>query len=290
MDNDIFIKAVLVDKVKLKPRALCKNKSVLFQDMLAQRFEGVCTYHGYIKKGSISIVRYTAGLVKDVFLNGDVEYHVTYNALVCNPAIGSTVRAKVINQNMFGILGEVSVMCNGQTVPVLEVIITKMTDVDDDAKVSFDDIAINDMINVEILKKKFELGDTKILNVGRIIKNDIEKHELDGGGSNSDDDELNELNALDLTTLGGGDVDPDADADADPDADEEDEKADRSDDEKEESVSGSASADEKDDDDEEDDFGFGSDADDDDGDGSSVGGESDGGDGGGDGGDGGFEL
>ena len=249
--NEIFIKAQLVDKVKLSPRALCKNKTLLFQNLLAERFEGVCTYHGYIKKGSVSVIKYTAGIIKDVFLNGDVEYHVTYDALVCNPAIGSTVRAKVVNQNMFGILGEVSVLYNGQTIPVLEIIITKMTDVD--AASPLDDVKIGDMINVEILKKKFELGDEKILNVGKIIKNGIEKHELDGGGFNSDDDELDEEPDV---LVGGEDEDADADADADPDADadadpeaEDKEGAESGDDEGEESEEEDDNASDEDDDD-----------------------------------------
>jgi len=204
--NDIFIKVSLSDKVKLKPGTLCKNKTGIIQDILVRKYEGVCSYHGYIKHGSIAIAKIGSGMIKDVFLNGDVEYTVTYNALVCNPAIGSTVRVKVINKNMFGILGEVSVSHGGIAVPVLEVIVSKMTA--DEENVEIDDIAIGDMVNVEILKKKFELGDDKIINVGRIIKDDVDKHkhehELVGGNADDADE---------------ADVDEDADLDEDLDAD-----------------------------------------------------------------------
>ena len=77
---EIFIQATLEDKITLSPRALCKNKTMTFQDLLAAKFEGVCSYHGYIKTGSIAVVKYTAGMIKDACLNGDVEYHVTYEA------------------------------------------------------------------------------------------------------------------------------------------------------------------------------------------------------------------
>lgn len=219
--NDIFIKVALSDKVKLKPGALCKNKTGIIQDILVRKYEGVCSYHGYIKHGSIAISKIGAGMIKDVFLNGDVEYTVTYNALVCNPAIGSMVRVKVINKNMFGILGEVSVSHGGIAVPVLEVIVSKMTA--DEENVEIEDIAIGDMVNVEILKKKFELGDDKIINVGRIIKDDVDKHkhkhehELVGGNADADADDAD----ADADDADADDADLDDDA-ADADLDDDD--------------------------------------------------------------------
>ena len=209
--EDIFVSAVLTDKVKVKPSGLCRNKQSILLDILVRKFEGKCSYHGYIKRGSISIVKCSVGQVKDVSLNGDTEYAVSYNALVCNPVIGSIVRAKVVNQNKFGILAEVFI--NG-TEPVLEIIITKMVE---PGEVSLDNVKVGDMINVEILKKKFELGDEKITNVGRII------HSNARGGN--------------ISMIGGEYNDPDEISDADDgsikelafDEDEEDEEADEED-------------------------------------------------------------
>lgn len=243
--EDIFVKVILSDRIKLKPDSLCKNKTNVIHGMLARKYEGTCSYHGYIKHGSISIVKIGSGMIKDVFLNGDVEYVITYSALVCNPAIGSTVRVKVINKNMFGILGEVSVSHGGISVPVLEVIVSKMTA--DEENTELDSIMIGDMVNVEILKKKFELGDDKIINVGRVIKDDVDKHihDLDGGDANDsgvedeldvddieededeeeeendDDDEEEEEKDKEEDEVVDGDV---VDADADADAEEEEEE------------------------------------------------------------------
>jgi hypothetical protein len=70
------------------------------------------------------------------------------------------------------------------------------------------------MINVEILKKKFELGDTKIMSVGKLIKENIVKHELDGGANvDFDDDAADE-------------DDDDEEADEDEDDEEEDDEDD----------------------------------------------------------------
>lgn len=215
--EDIFVRVMLLDKIKLQPGTLCKNKTNFIHNMLARKYEGTCSYHGYIKHGSISIVKIGSGMIKDVFLNGDVEYTITYSALVCNPAIGSTVRVKVINKNMFGILGEVSVTHGGISVPVLEVIVSKMTA--DEENVELDTIMIGDMVNVEILKKKFELGDDKIINVGRVIKDDVDKHihDLDGGDANDSQVE----DDLDVDDIDQEDEDEDND---DEDDEEEEEK------------------------------------------------------------------
>jgi DNA-directed RNA polymerase subunit E'/Rpb7 len=182
--EDIFVRAVLVDKIKVSPTYLRKNKATILHNILVDRFEGKCSYHGYIKRQSIAIVKCSAGIVKDVCLNGDVEYNISYSALVCNPAIGSVVRAKVVNQNMFGILAEVYVMGN----VVLEIVIAKMIEPGDEP---LDNIKINDMVNVEIIKKKFELGDEKIINVGKIIKGDAAMR-----GGAFDEEEVIEADAV----------------------------------------------------------------------------------------------
>jgi hypothetical protein len=102
---------------------------------------------------------------------------------VCNPVIGSVVRAKVVNQNKFGILAEVAI--NG-TDPVLEIIITKMVEQGEPA---LGNINVGDMINVEILKKKFELGDEKIKNVGRITSSPMAGGDARADGGDDDDED-----------------------------------------------------------------------------------------------------
>ena len=208
--DEIFVDAVLVDKVKIKPRGLCQNKQSILQDILINKFEGKCSYHGYIKRGSIKIIKCSAGQVKDVTLNGDTEYLVSYRALVCNPIIGSIVRAKVVNQNKFGILAEVTI--NG-TEPVLEIIITKMIE---PGEIPLDKIKVGDMVNVEILKKRFELNDDRITNVGKIIHSNVNGGNVSMIGGEyvayviSDDEDVE-----DDVIIENEDEDADADADGD---------------------------------------------------------------------------
>jgi len=230
--SSIYIEVPVTDRVKLKPHQLCQNIKPLLVDLLKSKFEGKCAYHGYIEKGSItedSIVNYSSGKVRDVLLNGDVEYVVTYNAKICNPAKGSIVKAKVVNQNMYGILADAQ--------KVLEIIIPKK---DSDVDVDLNLIKTGDEIHVEIIGKKFELGDTKMTIVGKIGR-DKNKKLLDAAQL-----------VLDKIAADGiiQDLDPDEDEDEDDEENEDEEEEDEEEEGDEEVSKSKAISDDEDDEDE----------------------------------------
>jgi DNA-directed RNA polymerase subunit E'/Rpb7 len=189
MESSFFITVPLTDNVKVKPHMLCNEMSKNLQTYLEKKFEGRCSYHGYIRPSSIKILKYSAGIVQDVTLNGDVEYIVKYSADVCNPAVGSSVKAKVVNQNMFGILAECSIKNGSITRPVLEIIIAKVSSTND-PEVNVESVNVGDIINVEIVGKKFELDDTKITIVGKIISNKKNIVKIDLLDVENDDDDV----------------------------------------------------------------------------------------------------
>jgi len=199
MDN-VFIRALLTDKIKLKPSLVTQDYVKNVHYKLQTLYEGKCTYHGYIKPDSIEIVKVSAGLVIDVSLNGDTCFNVVYYADVCNPTVGSTVKAKVVNTNMFGILAENGMEINGTYYPILEIIVAKNSTANGGGAVDLDKIKIGGIVNIEVIGKKYELDDKKITVIGKVIENQKHKKELDSvaGGA-----------------LGIGEDDADADADAD---------------------------------------------------------------------------
>ena len=235
--DDIFVSAILTDKVRIKSNGLCKNKEPIIHDILVQKFEGKCSYHGYIKRDSIRISKCSAGVIDDVSLKGYTDFTVAYHALVCNPVIGSVVRAKVVNQNKFGILAEVAI--NG-TDPVLEIIITKMVEQGEPA---LGNINVGDMINVEILKKKFELGDEKIKNVGRITSSPMAGGDARADGGDDDDDLIDEDDVDEEVAEEEEEEDEEEDKEGDEEEDQDEEEDDAEEDGA--SLSGSSDADEE---------------------------------------------
>ena len=161
MDN-IFYRVLLQDKVKIEPKYINKEFRAYVSKKLKTSLEGVCSKHGYIKEGTIDVYKITPGDIDLVGLNGYVTYDVHFYAEVCNPMIGNVVKAKVVNVNKFGILAEV--------VPILEVIVAKNTvNILSDDSIDLEQIKPGDIVNIEIMGKKFELHDKKISVVGRVV-------------------------------------------------------------------------------------------------------------------------
>lgn len=196
MDNtaSIFITSLLTDTIRLAPNELTNKYRDLLLNIIKKRCEGVCSKHGYIRPDSIEIVKVSAGNVRMVSLNGDVIFTIQYKADVCNPAVGTLVRATVANINKFGILAETYIPIindSGTTTntPVISIIVTKQG-VGIVGNVNLDKIKIGDEVNIEILGRKFELNDKKISAIGKIVQTEgdiVVVKEDDEELSNDDD-------------------------------------------------------------------------------------------------------
>lgn len=166
--SKIFTKVLLNDYVKIHPKSLNKNTKDVILNKLKQKVEGVCTKHGYIKKDSISIHKITPGRIELVGLNGYAQYNVYFYAEVCNPLVNSLIKCTVVNINKFGILAIAGFYSNSEFVNVLDVIITKNS-VNIVSDVDLEKIAAKNEIIVEVLGKRYNLGDKKLSVLGRVV-------------------------------------------------------------------------------------------------------------------------
>lgn len=190
---DTFTKCLLNERVNLRAHDLNVNIQEHLQKVLAQRLEGKCTQHGYVRPGSVSVQRYSAGTVLMSTLNGDISFRVWLNAEVCLPPVGSVLQARVRNMNRFGVLCEV---VDGDKV-IVESIIAKSANVCA-SEMDLEQLKQGDAVLVEVLARKFELGDRRISVVGRIVKSLIPSPPETGTIANGDtvvksDDESDEL-------------------------------------------------------------------------------------------------
>jgi hypothetical protein len=132
-----------------------------------------------------------------VSLNGDTVFNVQYKADICNPAIGSIIKGRVSNINKFGILAETQIRVmdeklGAKTITVIESVITKQG-VGISSSINLDRIAIDDVVDIEVLGKKFELNDKKICVIGKITENGkivkrIKIEEVDNNSQAGEDD------------------------------------------------------------------------------------------------------
>ena len=189
-NNEIFVRTLLTDKVKLRPNQLSVRIKDHIVTLLKSKYEGVCSHHGYIRQNSVEIFKCSMGHIQPLSLNGDVEYFINYHADVCNPSIGSIIRTKVVNTNKFGLLTHTGVKdSQGKFLPILEIIIAKhMINTKNDQNI--DDIGIGYELHVELIGKKFDLGSKKICGIGRIIENEPDRNILDEERIANKDDEV----------------------------------------------------------------------------------------------------
>lgn len=168
--DQVCVRCTLQDFVVLAPGKLTADYRQAILASLKRTSEGVCTRHGFVLPGSVSVVTISPGHIQSSSLNGNVCFKVTYQAHVCNPANGSTVPAQVKNINRFGILARSYVRIDDAvTLPVMEIIVTKQNNMSELSDVEMSKIQVGDMIVIEVMGKRFQLGDDHVSIVGKII-------------------------------------------------------------------------------------------------------------------------
>ena len=100
--------------------------------------------------------------------NGNCNYKVAYSVEVCNPMEGMIIKCIVKNINKMGLFAE---MADMEPSPV-SVILAKQHHMDE-SKDAFDAVKINDVINVEVVGKKFNYNDTVISCIGKLSHDDL---------------------------------------------------------------------------------------------------------------------
>jgi DNA-directed RNA polymerase subunit E'/Rpb7 len=189
MDNNSFIPSLLTEKVKLSPKYMNKSFSKKLLNHLIEKNEGKCSKHGYIKRNSISITKISTGVVEAHTLHGFLNYMVQFKALVCNPTNGSVIKCKVVSSNNFGVLCSSGITNeDNEYKAIMDIIVPKNSlNIRSDANIDFDKIVPNQILDVEIIGKKFEITDEKISAVGKIVKLDEDARFVDVE-INEDDD------------------------------------------------------------------------------------------------------
>ncbi|EKX31847.1 hypothetical protein GUITHDRAFT_121964 [Guillardia theta CCMP2712] len=114
------------------------------------KIEGKCMKHGYVKKGSVSIIK----------RSGEI----------CNPSIGTVLRSRIVAINHTAAKAEYTY--NGDV--IIEFLIPRIT-AGIVSEIDIDTLKVGDMVNVEVYGgKKYKLNDTCINIIGKIIKDDKE--------------------------------------------------------------------------------------------------------------------
>lgn len=170
----LYTPLLLREKIVLKPESLHSEFEADILAILKRKYEGICSHNGYIKPDSIEIATVSPGHVRSFSLNGDTEYKVTFRAKICSPCNGSVLEARVISINRLGIMAVVDDPDTGAQ--ILEIVVirgfdgVKVNVADVDRRIDL--VQVGHRLRIEVMGKRFQLGDRKITVVGKIVFED----------------------------------------------------------------------------------------------------------------------
>ena len=134
-----------------------------------------CLKYGLVNKDSIKMISRSCGYFNEREFNSSVTYKIKFIADICNPIEGSFIDCKIISSNKMGLMGIIG--DNVNTSPLI-ILIAKQYHLKNN---KFKNIKIGDIINIEVIGKKFEINDTYISIIGKIP-----------GDEEDEDDELSQ--------------------------------------------------------------------------------------------------
>lgn len=172
MKTDIFTKQILSGMIQLNPLEHNSGVDETILEKLKEKVEGKCDSFGYIKPDSVNILKRSVGMCQPGQFNGNCNYKVAYSVEVCNPVEGMLIKCAVKNINKMGLFCE---LVDVSPSPI-SVILAKQHHMDE-SKELFDAVKLNDVIQVEIIGKKFNYNDTLISCIGKLSHNDMTMEE-----------------------------------------------------------------------------------------------------------------
>ena len=95
----IYMENILTRKVVVPFNTIGKNIEELLNKVIAKKLEGRCASEGYIKKGSVNIISYSAGVAN----SENICFDVSFKCEICKPVEGMRIRCTVCNITKAGI-------------------------------------------------------------------------------------------------------------------------------------------------------------------------------------------
>ena len=157
----VYIPSLLTMKVVLPITEVGKNMKENLEKIISKRNEGKCIAEGFIRPGSIKVIRYSSGVVN----NRNVEFETVFECMICHPVEGMLIECQVKTITKAGIHAEV-VDSNG-VVPIT-VFVARDHHITDR---SFADVKEADKITISVIGVRFELNDPYICVIGKLKTN-----------------------------------------------------------------------------------------------------------------------
>jgi DNA-directed RNA polymerase subunit E'/Rpb7 len=147
-------------KVVLPITEVGKSMKENLEKIISKRNEGKCIAEGFIRPGSIKVIRYSSGNVMGQY----VEFETVFECMICYPVEGMLIECDVKTITKAGIHAEVT--DNVGAVPITAFVARDHHFNDR----TFAEIKENAKIVVRVIGTRYELNDPYICVIGKLVE------------------------------------------------------------------------------------------------------------------------
>jgi len=156
----VYIQSLLTMKVVLPITEVGKSMKENLEKIISKRNEGKCIAEGFIRPGSIKVIRYSSGNVMGQY----VEFETVFECMICHPVEGMLIECDVKTITKAGIHAEVT--DNVGAVPITAFVARDHHFNDR----TFAEIKENAKIVVRVIGTRYELNDPYICVIGKLVE------------------------------------------------------------------------------------------------------------------------
>ncbi len=146
--------------LNINSNELTKDIDALILHKLKEKYENICTQHGYVVEGTISLINRELGNVKTIDSNSYISYVVNYSADIIYPTEGEIIDVIVDRVNKMGVISYVDNPKNNFENSPLIIIVPNEYFTESTRDIN--SITKNQKIKVEILSVRIKYGNSKI--------------------------------------------------------------------------------------------------------------------------------
>lgn len=159
-EHNLYSRNMLEMKVILLPSQIGENKTAKnLKQAIVNQIEGKCIQEGYIKPGSVNVIRYSTGILKNQY----IEFVVVFECKACNPTEGLILYECVCTSVTKGGI-HADIYDNHKNIPATIYI---HRDYFADSR-AFQSIQKDDKFDIKVIGSRFELNDPCVEIIGEI--------------------------------------------------------------------------------------------------------------------------
>lgn len=156
-EKGIYLTSLITKKIAVSVNLIGRNIRENLEKIIVEEIEGKCIAEGYIKRGSVEIVTYSSGVLKD----DTAIFDVVFTCNICLPVEGMLIDCIVRNVTKAGIRAET----NEEVSPVT-IFIARDHHFSNEL---FAQVKEDDDIRIRVIGKRFELNDPSISVIGELV-------------------------------------------------------------------------------------------------------------------------